>query len=77
MSFERDPQDESSTRVRAWFEAHGWGAVTISCSDEEGLEGWRWSHPDSMIEFEIVGDWGALPPVSDSMREHMLVEIGQ
>ena len=32
----------------------------VALYDEEGVEGWRWSHPDGR-EWDEVGDWQEMP----------------
>lgn len=56
--------------IRAWFERQGWTAAEISCYDEEGIEGWRWSHAKYPAEFEETGSWCDPPPISEAMHEY-------
>ena len=59
----------SEDEARAWLLANGWTVETASLYDEEGVEGWRWSHPDRMIDLCEIGDWSDPPPVpSELMR---------
>lgn len=38
----------------------------VSLYDEEGIEGWRWTHPDGR-EWEVVGDWSESAPMHPLM----------
>lgn len=40
----------------------GWRAEKTSLFDEEGVEGWLWSHPDGR-EYSVIGDWQADPEI--------------
>lgn len=64
----------TDTEVRCWFETRGWTAERISCYDEEGVEGWRWTHPDDAREFEALGEWDEDEAVSDDMRALVVAE---
>lgn len=47
---------------------HACGApTTASLYDEEGIEGWRWTHPDGR-QWEEVGDWWSKPPMHPVAR---------
>ncbi len=40
----------------------GWRAEKTSLYDEEGVEGWLWSHPDGR-EYSVIGDWKDDPEI--------------
>jgi hypothetical protein len=63
--------DGCSSEVRDWFYANGWEASPESWYDEEGIEAWRWWHPDHEEEFADMGDWSEPPPVTDEMVAFM------
>lgn len=68
----REPHGPLSEReVREWLIARGWEPTPISCYDEEGVEGWRWTHPEVSHEFEATGPWDEEPSTSDALREYV------
>lgn len=48
-----------------------WEVETIFMYDEEGVDGWRWSHP-SGLEHSEVGSHDETPPLPDGVREYVL-----
>lgn len=55
--------------ARDWLLANGWTVERASLYDEEGVEGWCWSHPDYMVDRCEIGDWHYPPTVPDSLVE--------
>jgi hypothetical protein len=39
----------------------------VSLYDEEGVEGWRWTHPDGR-EWSEIGDWSESEPMHPIAR---------
>ncbi len=47
----------------------------VSMFDEEGVEGWRWVHPDGREWFEM-GSWDEPPPMHPMMAEAIAKATG-
>jgi hypothetical protein len=47
----------------------------VSMYDEEGVEGWRWAHPDGREWFEM-GSWDEPPPMHPMMAEAIAKATG-
>lgn len=50
----------------------GWAVDRVMMYDEEGVEGWRWSHPDSQHELMEIGDWSEGPAIPPELEEILL-----
>lgn len=48
----------------------------VSLYDEEGIEGWRWTHPDGR-EWEEVGEWCEGPPLHPVARAAIAKATGE
>jgi hypothetical protein len=49
--------------------AAGWDVSKASLYDEEGIEGWRYTSPDGISEFSIIGDWEGGPVLDDDWAD--------
>lgn len=64
----------SDDEVRSWFINHGWEPEPTLLYDEEGVDGWQWTHSRRPEEFAVLGDHADAPAVSEAMREFMIRE---
>lgn len=47
-----------------------------SLYDEEGVEGWRWQHPDGR-EWSVMGDWREDPPMHPMLEDALAKARGE
>lgn len=50
---------------------YGWTVEPTMLYDEEGIDGWRWSH-SSGLEYCEIGEHNEIPPLPDGVRKHVL-----
>lgn len=64
-----DEEDFQNLQVLVWALANDWMVERISCYDEEGVPGWRWTTPDGEHEYELVCSHDEVPEVPDEVSD--------
>ncbi|UTC29752.1 hypothetical protein BAJUN_01220 [Bajunvirus bajun] len=64
-----EAMDQRDAFDRAILFGRGWSAEKTSLFDEEGVDGWQWSHPEVMQDYGFIGDWEQPAPVEMSLIE--------
>ena len=47
----------------------GWDVEAASLYDEDGVEGWKWTHHTNFNEFYETGLWDELPALPEELEQ--------